>query len=286
MNVTISGSSGLIGRALIDTNSEKGWHFHPVPRDSFNLSDVEFLEKNIEGADVVISLTGAPILKRWTENYKKEIYDSRVETTKKIANAIVQAKVKPRLFISNSAIGIYDSTSIHDEESVSFATDFLGKLCLDWEAAAFSAKEYTRVVVLRTGIVLSRKGGAMKAMFTPFSIGLGGKIGSGDQAFSFIHIRDLMHIFSYVVENENISGVVNAVAPNPTNNYHLTKILGKVLVQRAFLRIPVAILKARYGEAASILITGQHVIPGKLLDSGFNFEFPTIEKSLLDLYRV
>jgi len=286
MNVTLSGSTGLIGRALIDTFSEKGWNIHPVPRDSFKLSDEEFLAHHIEGADVVISLTGATILKRWTNSYKKVIYESRVETTKKIVSAIKMAKVKPRLFISNSAIGIYDPVSVHDEESTSFADDFLGRLCRDWEAAAFSAKDLSRVVVLRTGIVLSRKGGAMKTMYTPFSLGLGGVIGTGDQFFSFIHIRDLMHVFSFVVEHENISGVVNAVAPNPTTNYHLTKIFGKVLVQGTFLKIPAVVLKARYGEAASTLITGQQVIPAKLLASGFAFEFPTIEKSLLDLYRV
>jgi uncharacterized protein (TIGR01777 family) len=286
MLVSISGSTGLIGSELINVYKDKGWTFRILNRDSFRMPDDEFLEKKIEGTDVVIHLAGAPILKRWTDNYRKEIYSSRIETTRKIATAIIRAKAKPKVFISNAAIGIYDTLSIHTEESNGFAVDFLGKLCRDWEAEALAAEGHTRVVVLRTGVVLSTHGGAMKAAYGPFSFGLGGIIGSGNQPFSWIHIRDLMRVYAAVMDNENIRGAVNAVAPNPTTNRHFTKTFGKVLKQTTVFRIPVSALRLLYGDAASTLSEGQHVVPDKLLRNGFEFEFPTIEKALLNLYRI
>ena len=158
MLVSISGSTGLIGRELIDTYTDKGWTIQIINRDSFRMPDNEFLETKIEGADAVINLAGAPILKRWTENYRKEIYNSRVETTRKIANAILQAKVKPKVFISNSAIGIYDTLNVHTEESTGFSDNFLGKVCRDWGSRSLAAGGNTRVVLLRTGVVLQFKG--------------------------------------------------------------------------------------------------------------------------------
>ena len=286
MLVSISGSTGLIGRELINTYSGKGMDFRIINRDSLKMQDNEFTESKIDGADAVINLAGAPILKRWTESYRKEIYNSRIETTRKIANAISQAKIKPKVFITNSAIGIYDSKNVHSEESTAYADDFLGKLCHDWEAEALAVAGITRVVVLRTGVVLSTKGGALKTAHGPFSFGLGGTIGNGEQAFSWIHIRDLMHIYLTILEDENISGIVNAVAPNPTTNYHFTKTFGKVLNQITIFKIPYSLLKAKYGDAASTLLEGQNVIPEKLMKEGFEFEFPTIEKALLNLYRI
>jgi uncharacterized protein len=286
MLVAISGSTGLIGRKLIETNTDKGIIFRIINRDSFRMSDDEFRESKIEGADAVINLTGAPILKKWTESYKKEIYDSRILTTRKIAKAINEAKVKPKVFISNSAIGIYDDKTSHTESSSGFANDFLGKLSHDWEAEALLAQENTRLVILRIGVVLSTKGGALKTAQVPFKFGLGGVIGSGKQAFSWIHIRDLMHGYRFILDNGSISGIVNAVAPNPTTNYHFTKTFGKALNQITILKIPTMALKAVYGEAVSTLTIGQTVIPEKLLKAGFEFEFPTIEKALLNLYRI
>jgi uncharacterized protein (TIGR01777 family) len=142
------------------------------------------------------------------------------------------------------------------------------------------------VILLRTGVVLSPEGGAMKIAYRPFRYGFGGIIGTGDQPFSWIHIRDLMRIYQTILENENIRGVVNAVAPNPTTNFHFTKTFGKVLNQITVLKIPLIALKLLYGEAASTLTEGQNVLPEKLLRNGFVFEFPTLEKALLNLYRI
>jgi uncharacterized protein len=286
MQLCISGSSGFIGRELTDVLTDKGWTFRIINRESVTMDDDEFLEKKIEGANAVINLAGAPILKRWTESYRKEIYESRIGTTRKIARAIINARVKPKVFISASAIGIYDSVNVHDEESSCFAGDFLGKLCSDWEAEAMAARDETRVVIVRHGVVLSSKGGALKRAHGPFSFGFGGVIGDGSQAFSFIHIRDLVRVYRILLENGDISGIVNAVAPEPTTNFHFTKTLGKVLNQITVFKIPPSAVRLIYGDAAVTLTEGQKVIPGKLVKNGFTFEFPTIEKALLNIYRI
>jgi len=285
MQISMSGATGFIGGMLNKQFIENGWTVNVIDRESLPMNDKEFLEKKIEGSEVVINLAGAPILKRWNESYKKEIYHSRIDTTQKIASAIRKANRKPRVFISGSAIGIYNSTETHAEESRYFANDFMGKVCQDWEHEAFEATGSTRIVIFRTGVVLSDIGGALKTMYIPFKSGLGGMIGDGKQAFSWIHISDLIRAFIFTIENETISGIVNAVAPEPTTNYHFTKTFGKVLVQPTVMKIPEFALKLIYGEGSKALTVGQNVLPEKLLKAGFNFRFPTIEKALMDLYK-
>jgi uncharacterized protein len=285
MQISMSGATGFIGNMLNNRFIEKGWSVNIIDRKSLAMNEKEFLEKKIEGSDVVINLAGAPVLKRWNENYKNEIYHSRIDTTRKIATAIRNANRKPDVFISGSAIGIYNSIETHTEESQHFSDDFMGKICRDWEHEAFEASGSTRVVIFRTGVVLSKNGGALKTMDTPFKIGLGGVIGSGKQAFSWIHIFDLIDAFIYTIENETISGIVNAVGPEPTTNYHFTKTFGKVLVQPTIMRVPEFALRMIYGEGSRALTAGQNVLPEKLLKKGFIFRFPTIEKALLDLYK-
>jgi uncharacterized protein len=285
MQVSISGATGFIGKELIRKFSNEGWTFNIIDRHAFALPDEEFCSKKIEGSDVVINLAGANISRRWSEAYKKELIDSRILTTRKIANAIIHTKKRPALFISNSGIGIYTQTGCHTEESPDLADDFMGNLCKDWEKEAFSAKGDTRVVVSRTGIVLGDTGGAMKTMFPIFNYGLGGMIGTGRQAFSWIHIADLVNAYNFVIENKNINGIINAVAPNPVTNKYFTKTFGKVLRQPAIMKVPVFALKMVYGEGAEALASGQTVLPEKLLRNNFEFKFPAIEKALMDLYK-
>jgi len=284
MQISMSGATGFIGEMLKRRFIEKGWMVNEINRQSLMMSEEEFVVKKIEGNDVVINLAGAPILKRWNDQYKEEIYHSRIDTTRKIASAIQNALRKPGVFISGSAIGIYDSVEAHTEESRHFADDFMGKVCKDWEQEAMKVNAPTRVAIFRTGIVLGKDGGAMKSMSTPFKIGLGGAIGDGKQFFSWIHITDLADAFIFTIENESLSGIVNAVAPEPTTNYHFTKTFGKVLTQPAIMRVPEFALKLIYGEGARALATGQKVLPEKLLKAGFTFRFPTIEKALMNLY--
>jgi uncharacterized protein len=285
MIISISGASGFIGTELIRRFTDKGHIFNIIDRAAFALPDDEFLAKKIDGSDAVINLAGANISRRWTEAYKKELVDSRILTTRKIVNAIRNARTKPRLLISSSGIGIYDGTNTHTEESQHLAGDFMGRLCLVWEKEALTAMEYTRVVIFRQGIVLGSTGGAMKTMYPIFNYGLGGMIGTGEQGFSWIHIADLVNAFTYAMEHETPEGIINAVAPNPVTNKHFTKTFGKVLRQPTVMKVPYFALKMLYGEGAQALASGQTVLPEKLLKAGFEFRFPTIEKALMDLYK-
>jgi uncharacterized protein len=285
MQLSLSGSTGFIGSALKRFFIEKGWTINEITRQSLSLNSDEFLKKKIEGSDVIINLAGAPVQKRWTAAYKNEILQSRVNSTQKIVDAILLMEKKPAVFISASAVGIYDSKNHHTEESLLFSGDFLGKVCRDWEETAMKAQSATRLVILRIGLVLGKDGGMLHKVYPLFSKGLGGKIGNGTQVMSWIHITDLLRVISFIIENKTISGVVNVVSPTPVSNEHFTGILGKVLLQPAFLKVPVFGLKAVYGEAAEMLVTGQTVIPKKLMDHGFEFSFPTIEKALVNLYK-
>ncbi|MCX6278747.1 MAG: TIGR01777 family oxidoreductase [Bacteroidetes bacterium] len=284
MVIAVSGASGFIGKTLVRILQQKDWTVRIINRDSFSLPDHDFLIQKIEGADVVINLAGAPVAKKWTPDYMKEIIASRVTTARKISDAINLAERKPALLISTSAIGIYDSKETHAETSLSLANNFLAKVCMEWEREARRAEIKTRVVIFRLGMVLGNDGGALEKMQRLFRIGLGGKLGSGKQAVSFIHIHDLMNAFIFAIENENLRGIVNAVSPYPSNNAEFTDILGKVFNQPTWIAVPAFILKKLYGEGAQALLDGQKVIPEKLLNAGFKFNFPTIQNALVNLF--
>lgn len=285
MKVAVSGSTGFIGGHLKNALVKRNHTLIPITRESFHLPDDEFRDKKIEGTDAVIHLAGAPIARRWSNEWKEAILRSRVDTTRKIVHAIIHATEKPKVFISLSGIGIYDSIHIHTEESQRFDIGFLGTVCKAWEEEANKTSPMVRLVILRTGMVVGPGGGALQKMYAPFSIGLGGTIGKGDQAVSFIHYEDLCRIFLEALENEMMSGVYNAVAPYPTTNYHLTETLGKVLNQPAFLRIPSFLIRLIYGEGAQIMTQGQRVYPERLEQMGFKFLYHTIDKALFNIYR-
>lgn len=283
--VVISGSTGFTGSALIRMFRSSGWEIAALRREDFSLPTDLFAQRFLENTNAVVHLAGAPVIRRWTPGYKEEIRKSRTDTTRKIADALKITGNKPGVLISASAVGIYDGEHEHTEESPYLATGFLAEVCREWEDAALSAASVTRVIILRTGIVLDRGIGAMKPMELPFKLGLGGTIGNGRQPMSWIHIADLESLYSFIIGNPGISGVVNGVAPFPTTNLHFTKTLGKVFNQPTLLRIPEFMLKLVYGEGASTLTSGQFVLPGKALKADFEFRFPTIEKALMDLYR-
>jgi uncharacterized protein (TIGR01777 family) len=284
MVISISGAGGMIGQALTRVFTEKGWTIRIINRDSFNLSDEAFRLQKIEGTDAVINLAGAPLSAKWTDLYMKEIYNSRILTTRKITQSIVNATQRPSLFISASAIGIYDPIGIHTEESTAFSSGFIYQLCMDWEAEAFKASGITRLVIMRMGVVLSAEGGALKKMVLPFSLGLGGKVGEGSQPFSFIHIDDLVQAFIFIIGFPEMTGVVNAVTPYPTTQSEFAQKFGRVLKQPVFLTIPEFVLRCRLGKGASMLLEGQRVMPGKLEKAGFRWKYPTVQNALVNLY--
>jgi uncharacterized protein (TIGR01777 family) len=285
MIASISGATGFIASSLIKKLREKGWEVKTIDRESFRLPDPVFAASLIEGTDAVINLAGAPLSRKWTPAYKQELLDSRILTTRKIVNAIQSVPTKPEIFLSSSAIGIYDSVQSHTESSQAYTGSFLSELCRKWETEALAATGCTRVAVLRTGLVLGRNGGALEKMYYPFRIGLGAKIGNGRQPVSFIHIDDLTGAIIRILEDRTLQGAINAVSPIPTTNREFTTILGKVLGQPAVLTIPSFLIRMIYGEGSVILLEGQKVLPEKLEKAGFRFQYPTIQNSLVRVYK-
>jgi uncharacterized protein (TIGR01777 family) len=267
MKVAIIGGNGFVGTYLQKEFDEA----LIIGRKNFT----EDIEK-IKNYDVVINLAGATILHRWSEEYKKLLYSSRIDTTKKVVEVINQEDSQVKHFISTSAIGIYEDNCECDE-SKEVGKSFLAKLANDWEKEANKFNKTT--TILRFGVVISKDGGALKQMLLPFKLGVGGPIGDGKMDFSFIDIRDLMKIYHFIIEN-NIEGTFNAVEPNPTTNYGLTKALGKVLHRPTIFMVPKFIIKLIFGEGSSVLLSSQKVYPTKLLKTGFKFDYDNIEKSL------
>lgn len=280
--ITITGASGFVGTSLIKYFSNLGYKVLPIERAVLN--NQEKLNKILNSSDVVINLAGANIINRWSESYKKLLYSSRIDTTSKIVNTIKNIQNKPKLLISTSAVGIYDNKSTYDEKG-NYSNDFLSKLCQDWEKEALKAKnETTKVSIFRFGIILGKDSGALQKMITPFKLGLGGVIGNGSQAFSFIHIDDLLNAYKFVIENE-FEEVFNLTAPVPTTNRGLTSALGKTLKRPTILPVPEFVLKLIFSEGAKVLTDGQSAIPKKLLDLGFEFKFKTIEETIENLCK-
>jgi uncharacterized protein (TIGR01777 family) len=271
MKIAISGANGFVGKHLQELFSDA--EIISITREKLSLPDSEFRDF-LEGSDAVFNLAGAPIIKRWSEDYKKTLYSSRIETTKKITSAINSMEVKPKLLISTSAVGIYANSQVCSEDEFKYADDFLSKLCQDWESEALKAQ--TRVAIFRFGIVLGRDGGALKQMLTPFKLGLGGNIGSGEQGFSFIHIDDLVNAYKFILESESLEGVFNLGADEPTTNAGLTKALSKALHRPAFLPVPEFVLNMIFGEGARVLTDGQQMVPKRLLEAGFEFKYKNI----------
>lgn len=282
--VAIAGASGFVGTSLQKMFKENG--FDVISLRRADIADTKRLAEIIDGVDVVVNLSGANIIARWSESYKKELYDSRIYTTRNLINAISQIQNKPKLLISTSAVGIYSNSKKQTEDEYEFGTDFLAKVCKDWELEASRANEFgVRCAIFRFGIVLGKSGGAFAKMVTPFRFGLGGNIGNGKQYFSFIHIKDLCRAFKFVVENSSQEGVFNLTAPNVTTNAGLTKALASALNRPAFFDVPEFVLKLIFGEGAKVLTDGQNVYPKKLLDNGFVFEFDNIETTIKDLIK-
>ncbi|WP_078127524.1 TIGR01777 family oxidoreductase [Leptospira alexanderi] len=301
MNIGITGGTGLIGRALALRLLKTG-HFvrifsrsSDIPvflRDRKNLEIVggDFPKpERLEGLDGIVNLAGAPIVGvRWTKKVKEEIRSSRVNYTENLVSSVsIIVGTPPKVFIQGSAIGYYGSFengTVNFSEDSAPGTDYLASLCVDWETASEPlSKLGIRLVRIRTGVVLSLYGGALGSMLSPFRLGLGGPIGSGRQVFSWIHIEDMVGAIVYLLENSNLSGAFNLVAPNPVSNEIFSKILAHILKRPAFFRVPATILKVLYQDGADVILKGQKVIPERLQKSGFSFLYPRLDPALRDL---
>ncbi|QQS33882.1 MAG: TIGR01777 family protein [Acidobacteriota bacterium] len=292
MKVLITGASGLIGKALQRSFEEKGWEMllasRSEPKDDKHIkwtveegfSDPE----RLEGIDAVVHLAGESVNGlRWTDEKKKAIRDSRVVGTRNLVDAISKLNEKPKVFVASSAIGFYGERG--DEEMTepsSAGTGFLPDVSKEWESESRRAEDAgIRTVLLRTGIVLSKDGGALGTMLTPFKFGVGGVVGSGKQWMSWISLDDQVAIINFVIENENIRGAVNAVSPNPATNEEFTKTLGDVLYRPTILPLPEFAVSMMFGEMGdALLLASTKVLPKRLLDAGFEFKYPDLKPAI------
>jgi uncharacterized protein (TIGR01777 family) len=294
MKIVISGASGLIGTQLVAKLSNSGHEVIRLVRRSPKSGEIQWNPKSgtldaaaLEGTDAVIHLSGAGIGdKRWTAGYRKEILDSRTATTALLANTMASLSRKPSVFLSGSAIGIYGARNDEQLTEVStHGTGFLAEVCEQWEAAAKPAVDAgIRTVYLRTGIVLSPKGGALKKLLPLFKLGVGGKFGNGKQWQSWISIDDEIGAIEHLL-TANVSGAVNLTAPNPVTNAEFTKVLASVLKRPAIVPVPTFAPKLLLGGelADALLFTGQRVIPAALNASGYNFKHTTLESAFRSL---
>jgi uncharacterized protein (TIGR01777 family) len=237
----------------------------------------------LEGVDAVINLAGENLAQRWTDEVKRKIRDSRVDSTKLLTRTVATLERKPRIFLSGSAIGIYGSRG--DEvldESSTLGDDFLASVCKEWEAAAEPVADAgARLVLLRTGIVLSKDGGALPKLLLPFKFGVGGKLGSGRQWMSWIALSDYVDVIAFMLTTESMRGPVNMVSLNPVTNDELTRVVARVLGRPAVLPVPSFAMKLVMGEMAEdTVLASQRVAPRRLLDSNFEFTYPTLESAL------
>ena len=299
MKITITGANGFIGRRLVDLADAEGHAVHLLLRQArpglrpgtvysiWNAMENEPPLASLEGADAVIHLAGEPVAQRWTEEVKKKILKSRTVGTQRLVQAISLTRERPRVLVCASAIGYYGSRG--DElltEKSHAGSDFLADVCEQWEQAAELATALgVRVVRLRIGMVLGRGGGALDQMLLPFRLALGGRLGTGEQWVSWIHVDDLARLALAAATNEKFRGVVNGVAPNPAHNSDFTQALAVTLRRPAIFPIPGWALNLIFGEMSKILLASQRVRPAMALANDFAFSFPELGPALRDLLK-
>ena len=299
MKILITGATGLIGRKLCQLLTVEGHTVIALTRspkraEGLAISEAHAWEPEagpppehaVVGVEAVVHLAGEPIAaERWSDEQKKRIRDSRIVSTRHLVNALRLAASKPHVLVSGSAIGFYGDRG--DEpliESSPAGSGFMSEVCVSWEEEAERASHFgVRVVKVRTGVVLSSEGGALKKMLPPFKLGVGGPLGSGKQWFPWIHIEDIVGIFHSAIFSSSMTGAVNGTAPEPVMNSEFTKQLGRVLHRPAFLPVPEFALRALMGEMADVLLGSQRVIPKAMLDAGYRFQYPLLAPALEDL---
>ncbi len=284
MKIKVTGYNGYIGQMVSNELRRRGHSVSGIRRDVL-YGSVTKLSDEIRDCDIIINLAGAPILQRWTEKNRRNIYESRVTTTKNIVNAInnLPAQERPNKFISSSAIGIYKTGDDHDETSSNFDDGFLGTVVKDWEAASNELPKDVQRIIFRLGLVIGKNAKTIKNLKLPFLLGLGGKIGTGRQAFPFIHEKDVVNAFIWAAEDFSENSVFNLAAPENISNAEFTQIFAKQMRRPAFIPVPSIVLKLFLGKVSTLLLESPTVAPQALLSNSFKFEHPTIESSLKEI---
>lgn len=304
MKIVIAGGSGFLGKALVARLLEAGHTVSILSRnpstaqqslpnqvnvEQWDAKSIGEWRRLIDGADAVVNLTGESIGgKRWTKRQKELIMSSRIDSTRAIVEAIRHAKHRPRVLVNQSAVGYYGNVPfIPVEEDHPPGNDFLSHVAVLWESEAHKATELgVRVVTPRTGVVLSTQGGALPRMLLPFKLYIGGPLGSGAQWFPWIHLDDEIGAMMFAIENEKLEGAVNFAAPGSVTMKEFCAALGKAMHRPSWAPVPGFVLKVILGEMAGpLLLSGQRVVPRKLVDAGYRFRFPTVHEALQDVLK-
>lgn len=280
MKIVILGGTGLIGSSL----KEDLLSDHEVEcfgRQAFHSPNK--LLSHLKGSDLVIQLSGSTIAKRWTKKHLKEVWESRVDANNMLAKAIKLLTKKPRV-ICASGVGYYPESNCENplqETDNEPGNDYMAKLSIAWEDAAKSIS--TDVIILRFGVVLSRKGGALKKLYLPYFLGLGGPIKDGTSCFSWIHIKDLIKVFNFIMSKPDVSGIYNVTSPTPIQQKYFGRALAKALKRPFVVPLFEWQLKLLFGSGSRVLTQSVSVFPRRLIDEGFEFDFPEIESAMSDL---
>jgi uncharacterized protein (TIGR01777 family) len=303
--IVLTGATGFLGRPLVEALAREGHQpvvltrGAPPASPASAVAPVRFVEwrpdgsvgawaSELEAADAVVNLAGEPIAgRRWSAEQKARIRDSRVQATRSIVDALGRASRRPRVLVNGSAVGFYGPCG--DEtitEASSPGRDFLGRVCVEWETEAMrAATAGTRVVCLRTGLVLARDGGALRKMLPPFWFGLGGPVGSGRQFWPWIHRHDWIDLVRFALKTPAVAGPFNATAPEPVTSGEFARALGRAIRRPAFLPAPGFALKLALGEMAdALLLSGQRAKPAKAVELGYEFTYPTLDQALSAIF--
>jgi uncharacterized protein (TIGR01777 family) len=296
MKIAISGGTGMVGEQLCALLTEKGHEVAVLtrnPKPDFQYRQIEWDpdrqlidDLKMEGTECIINLAGAPVAQRWTDENKKAIMESRVNSTRMLVGYIARNKGECRTLINASAVGYYPASDDFLKESDAPGTNFLSEVVKAWENEAFRAEGLgCRVVALRIGIVLDESGGAVGRLLPLFKLGLGSPVGSGTQWQSWIHVEDLARMFLYATEHEKMQGSYNAVSPRPVQNKTFSKALAEALDRPMWLpAVPAFALKLVFGKMSQVILDSQKVSSEKIERAGFTFSFTTIEQAFKELF--
>jgi uncharacterized protein (TIGR01777 family) len=282
MKVVIAGASGFIGRNLSAYLSSKGIETIPLDRLDFTL---ERLQEKIEGSDMLINLAGTSIAGIWTGKRKRAIYNSRISSTKALVKAVIACKIPVGVFVHVSGVGLYHGEGIHDENSTEMADNFLKRVIIDWEKALHELDgKCGRVVILRLGAVLDKNGGMLAKLKLLRYLGIGFGVKS-EEGFAFIHIKDLLRIFDFIINYPEMKGVYNGVSPEINSISTFYRLLARAFKYRFTILVNARLAKVFLGESVVMVSKGQRVVPLRLLKEGFVFEFTGLEESLFHLLQ-